>query len=182
MSAFSPQSFQEALERRNSHPQKPRKPLSRGNGLGKSKSSLERNSGSKKRVVRKGKKKTLPSRKKLIAELDRLTSLIVRARDGCCVVTGSVDQLTCGHLFSRRSMATRFDISDDGNCHAQAWASNFRHTFDSYPYQSWYRKKFGQEKLDALYQRWLKGHKYSTLELRQMVEEYRAHPLVQNNS
>ena len=186
MNSLSPKSYEEALSRAESRPQKPRKPLARKSSLRSrvpvgSKSVPECTLRANKGISAKGragkkksKKPKLMSRKRAIKVLDDLTSRIVRARDGCCVVTGSTDQLTCGHIFSRRSMATRFDISEDGNCHAQSWASNFRHTFDTHPYYRWYIQKFGLDAFDALHARWAKGKKISTPELREMIVEYQA--------
>jgi len=94
------------------------------------------------------------SRKGLIKKLDKLVSEIVIARDKACVVCGSKEKLGCGHVFSRKHLATRFDVTSDGNCHCQCWPCNFKHTFDTYPYNNWYVKKFGKKKFQQLYDRW----------------------------
>jgi hypothetical protein len=122
---------------------------------------------------KKPKRDKLPSRAKLVKELDRLTSLIVRARDnGKCVLCGSAERLQCGHIFGRRSHGARFDIAPNGNCHAQCSGCNQRHNYEPWRYYRWFIGRFGQEVFDAMYTRWTKGHKYSRRELIEMVAEY----------
>jgi 5-methylcytosine-specific restriction endonuclease McrA len=93
------------------------------------------------------------SRKTLIRLLDAKVSQIVIARDGACVQCGSTDQLTCGHLFSRRLFATRWDLD---NCHTQCWPCNFRHSHYPDYYVSWFLKEYGKAKYLKLAQ---KAHK-----------------------
>lgn len=80
------------------------------------------------------------SRKWLIAELDRYTSIIVRRRDGKCVTCGSVQSLQCSHFYSRRYLPTRFDLR---NCNAMCAACNRRHNRDRKPYERYMRKAYG---------------------------------------
>jgi translation initiation factor 1 (eIF-1/SUI1) len=51
------------------------------------------------------------SRKWLAAELDRVTSLIVRRRDGRCVTCGSIQGLQCSHFYSRKLLARRRGVN-----------------------------------------------------------------------
>jgi len=99
--------------------------------------------------VRRDMKK--PSQKK---KLDNLVSAYIRNRDKQCVICGSTNQLTNGHLFSRRHNSLRWDIRPDGNCHTQCWPCNYKHVRDAVPYFNWYIKKFGKRKFDALYKEW----------------------------
>lgn len=127
-------------------------------------------SGGRKRLPAKPKRKNLPSRAKLVRTLDTLTSQIVRLRDGRCVQCGTTEKLTCGHVLSRRSHATRWSLL---NCHAQCWPHNFAHGSHSpVPYFQWFIKQFGQPIFDDMYREWAKGRKFSTPELREMVTEY----------
>ena len=105
------------------------------------------------------------SRKGIIKKLDALVTKITLAREPVDVMDGSSVQLGVGHIFSRKHLATRWDVTPDGNCHTQAWANNYRHVYNTYPYNTWYIKKFGQKKFDELYQRWNKVTKISTAEL-----------------
>lgn len=189
------QTYEEAKLRANSRPQKPRKALSRGKGFQKavegaslvfpapSAHLLEKtgNGLKRSRIARKGrqgaKKKTkrtrMPTRKRLIKDLDNLTSQIVRLRDGRCVECGSVDSPTNGHVLGRRSFATRFDITPDGDCHQQCWPDNFRAARTAaVSYHAWYVRTFGAEAFDRLYRRWAAGKKYSRLELIALRSEY----------
>jgi len=114
----------------------------------------------------------MPTRKSLIAKADKLVSLIVRARDGRCVECGSVENLTNGHVLGRRSFATRFDITPDGDCHTQCWADNFRAArTGAVAYHAWYVRTFGAEAFDALYRRWAAGKKWSRVELMELVKD-----------
>src|SRR5918998_1349945 len=82
------------------------------------------------------------SRKWLIAELDKLTSLIVRRRDGRCVTCGSVQSLQCSHFYSRRHLSIRFDLR---NCNAMCAGCNRRHNRDRRPYEKYMAKAYGPE-------------------------------------
>lgn len=115
-------------------------------------------------------RKTLGNRKLLVKKLDAKVSKFIRERDKRCVICGSVEQLTNGHLFSRTTYSTRWDTTKDGNCHCQCWDCNYKHEFDPYPFTSWYLKKFGQKKLDELYQRYKTTVKYSSRELLEKIE------------
>lgn len=173
--------YEEALEKARSKPQKPRKPLARGKTLRQGnvgsgspgrKGTLKATSTAGGKKAKKTKRKKLPSRKRVIAILDSLTSRIVRLRDRVCVQCGTTESLTCGHLLSRRSHATRWDLA---NCFAQCWPHNFAHGSHSpYPYFRWFIGRYGQESFDALYAKWAKGQKFSTPELREMAEEYKS--------
>lgn len=113
------------------------------------------------------------TRKALIEQIEALHPKFIRKRDGHrCVVCGSMRNPTCGHIFSRRNLATRWDISEDGNCHCQCWSCNFSHggtgmrgPMDKYPYFKWYIEKFGTDKLDELHRRATSIRKWTMDEL-----------------
>lgn len=117
------------------------------------------------------------SRKIWVKNLDNIVSKIVILRDGGCVLRGTDcasenhptergSILTNGHVFSRKNYNTRWDISENGDCHCQCWACNYRHVYDQYPYFEWYRKKFGQERFDALRAEAKMTKKWSVPEMR----------------
>jgi len=124
-------------------------------------------------MKRKYKKKT--PRQKIIVKLDTIVSKIIRDRDGACVQCGSVDQMTNGHIFSRSHYATRWDVSEDGNCHCQCWSCNCKHEYNSWEYYRWYITKFGQEKFDELYARHHHVSKFKTFELEEMFKSLKTH-------
>lgn len=80
------------------------------------------------------------SHKWLIAELDRLTSIIVRRRDKRCVTCGSVQSLQCSPFYSRRYLSIRFDLR---NCNAMYAGCNRRHNRDRKPYERYMLKAYG---------------------------------------
>jgi hypothetical protein len=94
------------------------------------------------------------TRKGLVKKLDNLTSQIIRKKyEDRCVVCGSTEKPTNGHLFSRDTYSTRWDTHDGGNCACQCWPCNYRHEYDPAPYTAWYIKKYGLEAYEALSRR-----------------------------
>lgn len=111
------------------------------------------------------------TRKGLVKKCDNIVSEFVRKRDKQCVVCGSTERLGNGHVFSRIAHSTRWDITPDGNCHAQCWPCNYRHEFDPYPYLNWYRQTFGDDKLEELHARFRQTRKYKDFQLQELYEE-----------
>lgn len=109
-------------------------------------------------------------RKYLVKKADELFSKIIRARDGVCIVCGTTEKLSNGHLHSRIAHSTRWDPE---NCWAQCWSCNSRHEYDFYPMAEAVKKKLGQEKYDALHLRYRTPVKISTPELAEMVERFK---------
>lgn len=113
------------------------------------------------------------TRKSLITKLDKLTSKIVIRLCDHCVTCGSTTNLTNSHLFSRRNLATRWDIDKAGNCHTQCWPCNFKHTArDSQPYTNWYIKMFGHKKWEELHIRWAQVTKIKRFQLEILKDEF----------
>ncbi|KWX84299.1 hypothetical protein AXF24_13140 [Streptococcus pneumoniae] len=90
-------------------------------------------------------------------------------RDGESVLSGAKQSLTNGHLFSRQSYSTRWDITPDGNCHCQTMGENMSHEYDPYPYTRWYIEKFGIEKYDELHRRHKQVSKLKDADLELMI-------------
>jgi hypothetical protein len=110
------------------------------------------------------------SRKWLIAELDRLTSLIVRKRDRRCVTCGSLQSLQCSHFYSRRYLAIRFDLR---NCNAMCSACNRRHNRDRQPYEKYMLKAYGLAVIAELDKLRLNLEKVTDEELEEMLNHYK---------
>lgn len=111
------------------------------------------------------------SRKWLIAELDRLTSIIVRKRDGRCVTCGSVQGLQCSHFYSRRYLAIRFDLR---NCNAMCAGCNRRHNRDRKLYERYMLEAYGPgvvAELDCLR---MSLEKVMDEKLSEMLQRYKA--------
>ena len=106
---------------------------------------------------RKPKKKTT-KKTNYKAILDREFSIYIRKRDSeefggdyfRCISCGKIKsfaQADCGHYFSRRHMATRYD---EDNCHAECKYCN---RFDAEHLENYRRnliKKIGQKRFDLL--------------------------------
>lgn len=124
------------------------------------------------------KKKTLPTRKALIAKLDRTFSKYIRLRDTHggeyfrCISCGKIktkDKADCGHFFSRRRLSVRWD---EKNCHSECAACN---RFDS-EHLLYYRenliKKIGQKEFEALEVRANQTSKISDFEIDALNTHY----------
>ena len=81
------------------------------------------------------------SRRWLVAELDRLVSVIVRRRGRQCVTCGETRGLQCSHFYSRRYLRTRFDLR---NCNAMCASCNRRHDEDKEPYLRFMNEHYGE--------------------------------------
>jgi hypothetical protein len=111
------------------------------------------------------------SRKWLLAELDRCTSLIVRRRDGRCVTCGSVRGLQCSHFYSRRCLGIRFDLR---NCNAQCARCNRRHNRDRAPYEACMLETYGPAVVTELDELRMSLGKVTDDELRELLRRYKA--------
>lgn len=78
---------------------------------------------------------------------DRLFSLIVRTRDGCCQECGATEHLQCAHGLSRRYRNTRWDESQ---CWALCRACHMRFTNDPIRWELWMRNRLGNEGYETL--------------------------------
>lgn len=109
------------------------------------------------------------SRKATVKRLDAVFSKFIRQRDKRCVQCGTMENLTCGHVFSRVNYSTRWD---ENNCYAQCMGCNLRHEYEPYPFYQWTIKKLGQEAFDELYVKHAKVKKYSTYDLLELIKVY----------
>lgn len=153
--SLQPATYEDALQKARCRVQKPRRPLT-------PKSTLKR---SQKPSLRKRtpKRKKVATRKSLIRKIDALVFEFVQVRDGSCVECGSIEKPTTGHVLSRRSFATRWD---ERNVHLQCWPHNYRAAMTAAAaYHLWFVKKFGVDAFDELYRDWVKGRKFTRLEL-----------------
>jgi hypothetical protein len=111
------------------------------------------------------------SRRWLVAELDRYTSLIVRGRDGRCVTCGTRQGLQCSHFYSRRYLSVRFDLR---NCNAMCAGCNRRHNRDRRPYERYMRKAYGPAVVAELDGLRMSLGKVTDEELGEMFQQYKA--------
>ena len=110
----------------------------------------------------------MTDRKRIVSKLDVIVSKIVRLRDKHCVICGTTENLTNGHLFSRVNYSTRWNLL---NCHCQCAGCNCRHEYDWEPYRKWFVREFGQAEYDELYHIHKQVTHFKTYELEEMYEE-----------
>ena len=110
------------------------------------------------------------SRKSIVKEADYVFSRYIRMRDGKCVTCGAVENLQCGHLFSRVSYSTRWD---EENAFAQCAACNYRHEYDPAPLTLYFINRFGKEKYESLYTKYKTNVKMTDEEILDVIKEYK---------
>ena len=113
--------------------------------------------------------KTKSERKKLIKRLDTQVSLLVRQRDGKCFTCGTTINLQCGHLFSRASYSTRWDLV---NCNAQCASCNLRHEYNPHIYTNAFIDHYGLKIYKQLYKRHAEIKKWSNRELQELLDRF----------
>ena len=113
------------------------------------------------------------SRSGLVKKIDKLHhDLLLKKYGTACVQCGSTKNPTVGHVFSRRTYATRWDLFDGGNCYPQCWSCNYQHVRDQYPYFKWFTNKFGEDTLDILRERYhAKAKPWKTWELEEIYND-----------
>lgn len=134
--------------------------------------------------LRKGKKdKTgVKVRKKanLVDKLDRIFSQYIRLRDVMpngyfrCISCGKVkpyEQSDCGHFFSRRHMATRFD---EDNCNSECKGCNRFSADHLIGYQVNLIRKIGQDRYERLVWKHNSTKKWCDFELKELIKYYKA--------
>lgn len=116
---------------------------------------------------------SLTTRKGLVDELDRVTSLIVRKRDKACVTCGEArwEYLTCSHFYKRGFYNTRWDLR---NCNCQCFTCNERHNYQPWPYTSWFLDNYSTDIMAELFELRNRRETPTTEELKFMLGEYRA--------
>jgi predicted nucleic-acid-binding Zn-ribbon protein len=112
-------------------------------------------------------------RMSIVRKLDKIVSLIIRARDKRCVVCGNKEYLQNGHLFPRKSYSTRWDVTPNGNCHTQCRGCNLSHNRDFYPYSNWYVRKFGQKSYDKLHVRYKTKKRFTDKQLEALYDKFK---------
>lgn len=126
------------------------------------------------------KRKRTKSTHTLIAKLDKVFSLFIRLRDSRefkyrafrCISCGQVkpfEQADCGHFYSRRHMATRFD---EENCHAECRACNRFSADHLIAYRENLIRKIGTQHYDLLTMRHAGMRKWSAFELERLIAYY----------
>ena len=110
------------------------------------------------------------SRKWLIAELDKYTSIIVRRRDRRCVTCGTRRNLQCSHFYSRRYLAIRFDPR---NCNAMCRRCNLRHNSSPFAYMRFMQKTYGPDAVLELHETRMTPTRVTDEELAHLLRSYK---------
>lgn len=108
------------------------------------------------------------TRKGWIRKLDKLVGDIVKLRDGKCVVCGTTESLTSGHLLSRGHYSTRWDLD---NCFAQCSSCNLKHEEDTWPFTRYYLTIYSQDHLDELHRRWSSPSHFKNHDLEELYNQ-----------
>lgn len=139
-----------------------------GSGLAVGASEAAKGPGAAKRARKP--RKARSERKQLVAQLDTVFSLYIRARDraktgGACVLgCGMIEH--CAHLITRAKHSVRWDPR---NATGQCAGANLRHEFDPHPYTAWYLRTFGLETYETLVRDSNRVAKFSNDHLREML-------------
>lgn len=83
-------------------------------------------------------------------KLDNLFAQIIKSRGNKCFCCGSKENLTCGHLISRRVFAVRWDLD---NAEVQCRNCNFLHQYRPEIFIAKYIQKYGAQKFLNLYEK-----------------------------
>lgn len=130
---------------------------------------------------KKPKEDTASDRKRkpnLVAKLDRIFSKYIRLRDVMpngyfmCISCGQIkhyEQSDCGHFFSRKHMATRFD---EDNCNSECKGCNRFSADHLAGYQVNLVRKIGQNRFEKLVWKHKSVKKWCDFELEEMIDYY----------
>ena len=114
-------------------------------------------------------RKNQARRKELVKKLDKLVGDIVKLRDKKCIVCGTTERLTPGHLFSRVAYSTRWELH---NLWAQCISCNFRHELDAYPMLQEVSKRIGVKEIDELHRLYSTPVQFKTYQLQILYDEF----------
>ena len=125
-------------------------------------------------------KKRTPTLSTLVKKLDKVFSRYIRLRDAMpggycrCISCGQIkpiEKMDCGHFFSRRHMATRFD---EDNCNAECSFDNRFNAEHLVGYREHLIEKIGAQRFALLEVKHNQVKKWSTWELEQLIKYYTA--------
>ena len=116
-------------------------------------------------------RKKRSERKRAVTAADRAFSAYIRARDNhTCVTCGSTQSPTCGHVFSKKNYATRWD---EKNAYCQCWPCNFKHEFDPYPYTQYFLDRYGKVEWEELHMKWSSVTKFTSCQIRLIAQGFK---------
>jgi hypothetical protein len=115
----------------------------------------------------------VPSRKALVAKLDKAYADYIKARDKkirgkCAFCPKPIEH--CFHFVTRGHYVTRWD---EANAAGSCAGCNLNNEFNPDPYRVWYVREFGFDAYDQLVTRSKGIAKFSNEELIEMAEKFR---------
>lgn len=113
---------------------------------------------------------SISTRAGLKNELHRVTSLIVRLRDGCCVICRTTEDLQAGHFYKRGYLEITYDLR---NVNAQCGFHNKLHNDDPFPYMNYMQKTYGPDVVCELNELRMKKRCVPDSELRDLLDSHR---------
>lgn len=108
--------------------------------------------------------------KGMVEELDRLSSLIVRKRDGCCITCGSSHELTASHFYRRTYLIIRFDLR---NLACQCFNCNKVHSINPWPYVQWFLNTYSDDVMTELHELRMSTKRLTDADLAALITERR---------
>ena len=134
----------------------------------------------KKYTAKKSENKTKKGKPDLVKKLDKIFSAYIRLRDVMpsgffvCISCGKIKHISqgdCGHYYSRKHMATRFD---EDNCHTECKGCNRFSSDHLIGYMENLTRKIGRSRVDVLKWKHKSIKHYTDYELQQMIDYYKA--------
>ena len=110
-------------------------------------------------------------RQRAILKADKAFGDYIKARDHyTCVLCGTKNNPTVGHLITRGKYSVRWD---EENAFCQCKGCNFRHEYQPEQFTSWYINRFGKEKYIELVLKSNQIKKFKTFEIEEIAEKYK---------
>jgi len=106
-----------------------------------------------------------------IKKTDKAMSEYVRAKTPYCVLCGTTERLTAGHLITRTAKSVRFSLD---NVFTQCASCNFLHEHRPERFTDWYIKKFGVEAYGGLVEHSKQIRKWTVDELKELEEQFKS--------
>lgn len=120
----------------------------------------------------KSKRVKKSERRRLEAELWKLTADYVKARDKVCVTCGTIEKPTLSHWQKAGKQIIRYDTR---NGNLQCAPCNNAHNYNTYVYDNYMLRTWGEDEMIELTDLCIKytsdNFRWSVLQLRQMVED-----------
>jgi len=109
----------------------------------------------------------MTKRKSLINKADKVFNKFIRERDLQCVICGSKDGVSAGHLITSKRIGIRYNPL---NCHAQCRGCNMKHQWFPEIYFMWFLNKFNIRKFKSLVEQSIQP--FNDDQIKEVIEQY----------